>query len=254
MKHINKLFVALCIVLSLCFTIQVAIPKDTFISTVAQAASKVKLSKTEATLAIGKTLSLKVSGTKKKTTWASSNKSVAKVNKKGVVTAVKAGTAKITAKVGNKKLTCKIVVYKPIKGDISGLIMKKWKNYKDRFRDKFRYFDTDGGWYTYYTNDYILVEVGKDGRIYSLSLLTDAKKGIGKYTLFGVYPGMPYLKAKTLLTSKGYLPNYDDDEDEFWVEENDFEEVQFHKKKTDYYMNITTEYGNVDLVQLVCLD
>lgn len=27
--------------------------------------------------------------------------------------------------------------------------------------------------------------------------------------------------------------------------------IQFHKKKTDYYMNITTEYGNVDLVQLV---
>ena len=42
--------------------------------------------------------------------WSSSNKKVAKVNAKGVVTAVKKGTATITAKVGKKKLKCKVTV------------------------------------------------------------------------------------------------------------------------------------------------
>jgi hypothetical protein len=72
---------------------------------------KAKLSKTKATVNVNKTLTLSVSNGKN-ATWSSSNKKVATVNKKGVVTGKKAGTAKITAKVGNVKLTCNVTVKK----------------------------------------------------------------------------------------------------------------------------------------------
>ncbi len=42
--------------------------------------------------------------------WTSSNKSVAAVNSKGVITAKKKGTAVITVKSGIKKVTCKVTV------------------------------------------------------------------------------------------------------------------------------------------------
>lgn len=75
--------------------------------------AKIKLSKTSATLVVGKTLQLKLKGTSKKAVWTSSKKSVASVNSKGKITAKKAGTATITAKVGSKKYKCKITV-KPL--------------------------------------------------------------------------------------------------------------------------------------------
>lgn len=66
-------------------------------------------------LNVGKTLKLKATvepeDTKAKITWYSSNQKVAKVSSKGVVTALKAGTATITAKTDNGlKATCKITV------------------------------------------------------------------------------------------------------------------------------------------------
>lgn len=72
-----------------------------------------KISKKKATLEMGDTLNLKVTGTGQKAKWTTSNKKVAIVNKKGKVTAKKAGSATITAKVGSKKLTCKIKVKVP---------------------------------------------------------------------------------------------------------------------------------------------
>ena len=53
---------------------------------------------------------LKLTGVKGKVKWLTSNKKVATVSAKGSVKGVKAGTAKITAKVGKKKYTCKITV------------------------------------------------------------------------------------------------------------------------------------------------
>lgn len=72
--------------------------------------SKIKLSKTSATLTEGKYLQLKITGTSKKITWTSSNKSVATVSSKGKVTAKGKGTATITAKIGSKRYTCKLTV------------------------------------------------------------------------------------------------------------------------------------------------
>ena len=56
--------------------------------TVAYAAKKGKLNKKTVTLQVGSKTKLKVKNTKKKVTWKSSNKKIAKVDKKGKVTAV----------------------------------------------------------------------------------------------------------------------------------------------------------------------
>lgn len=77
-----------------------------------QAAEKVRISKSEVSLKVGKTIKLKVLGTKKKVNWSTSNKKVAVVTEKGKVTAKKAGKCKIIAKVASKKYTCKVTVRK----------------------------------------------------------------------------------------------------------------------------------------------
>lgn len=73
----------------------------------------VKMEKTKVTCTAKERFSLKVKGTSRKATWTSSNKSIATVTKKGgnVVTK-KAGRVTITAKVGSKKVKCKVTVKK----------------------------------------------------------------------------------------------------------------------------------------------
>lgn len=73
-------------------------------------AAKVKLSKKSITLEVGQKKTIKVKGTTKKVTWSSSDKKIATVNSKGKITAKSEGTCNITAKVGSKKLTCKVTV------------------------------------------------------------------------------------------------------------------------------------------------
>lgn len=79
------------------------------------AVKSIKLNKTKVTLSKGEKITLKATvlpsdAKNKKVQFTSSNKKVAVVNSKGVVTAKKAGKAAITAKAGTKKATCKIVV------------------------------------------------------------------------------------------------------------------------------------------------
>ena len=73
-------------------------------------AASIGLNKKSLTLTVGKTATLKVKGTKKKVVWSSSNRKIATVTKKGKVKARKKGTATIYAKVGKKKLKCKVKV------------------------------------------------------------------------------------------------------------------------------------------------
>lgn len=104
MERIRKLL-SLLLILALCFT---------FIPTVnVEAASKVKINKTSTTIYVGKTETLKISGTSKTVKWTTSNKRVATVSNKGKVTAKKAGTATITAKVSGKSYKCKVTVKNP---------------------------------------------------------------------------------------------------------------------------------------------
>lgn len=74
-------------------------------------AASVKLNKSKLTLEVGKSKQLKVKGTKVgKVKWSSSKKKIATVSKKGKVTAVKTGKTDIIAKVGKKKLRCRVTV------------------------------------------------------------------------------------------------------------------------------------------------
>ena len=73
-----------------------------------------KLSAKKKTICVGKKSELTIKGDIIGTVkWATSDKSVATV-KDGKITAKKVGTAKITATVGGKKLTCKVTVRKPM--------------------------------------------------------------------------------------------------------------------------------------------
>lgn len=79
-----------------------------FMSVSATAAPKINTKKV--TLTVGKTAQLKVLGTSKKAKWVSSKKTVATVNSNGKVTAKKAGSTTITAKIGKKSYKCKVTV------------------------------------------------------------------------------------------------------------------------------------------------
>ena len=82
-----------------------------FVPAETQAKAKIRLNYKKLNLQVGQQKKLKVKGTKKKVVWKSSKKKTATVSKKGVVKAIKKGTAKITAKVGEKKLYCTILYY-----------------------------------------------------------------------------------------------------------------------------------------------
>ncbi len=79
------------------------------------AVTKVALDKTTLSLTEGDTATLTATvsptnATNKTVTWTSSDKSIATVDSNGKVTAVKAGTATITAKAGDKTATCTVTV------------------------------------------------------------------------------------------------------------------------------------------------
>lgn len=104
MKIVRRIMV-LCLAFSLAFTAYIP----------AAAAKKMKLNKKSISLKVGKTAKLQIKNTKKKVKWSikSGKKyiSLQKKKKKSVVIkGKKAGTAKVLAKVGKKKLICKVKV------------------------------------------------------------------------------------------------------------------------------------------------
>lgn len=109
MIKVTKILV-LSMVVSL--VLQFAVPVLQMNPITAQAATKktVKLNVTKKTLTVGQSFQLRILGTTKKIAWSSSKKSIAIVSKSGKVTAKAVGTATITARVDNKKYTCKVTV------------------------------------------------------------------------------------------------------------------------------------------------
>ena len=89
----------------------------------------VTLNKTSLTLVEGSTATLTAAvkpenAFDRTPTWSSSNSEVATVSDKGVVTAVKAGTATITAKCGEKSASCEVTVT-PQHVDVTGVTLDK---------------------------------------------------------------------------------------------------------------------------------
>lgn len=91
----------------------------------AATSTTLKLNNSNIQLTVGKTKTLKVlnNKSKKKVTWKSKNTSIATISSKGKVKAKRIGNTTITAKVGIKKLKCKVSV-KPIKTIKSSIILK----------------------------------------------------------------------------------------------------------------------------------
>lgn len=96
-------------VLSLSLLTLLAAPADS-------EAASLSLSRKKMTLRPGKSYTLKIRGSKsKKVKWKSTNKKVATVSKRGKVTARKTGKVKVTAKIKNKKLVCRVTVKNKMK-------------------------------------------------------------------------------------------------------------------------------------------
>ena len=103
-----------------------------------------KLNSSRITLNPGKSYTLKVNGTKLTPAWRSSNSKIVTVNKKGRITAKKAGTAKITATLGGKKFVCTVTVKKA-----SASSNKTVQNYKKvkKYLNKNGRYSEDGSRY-----------------------------------------------------------------------------------------------------------
>lgn len=145
MKNWKSAIVKSCMLLTAVFLIGAAVP--------ASAKTAPKLSSKKITLKVGQKKKLKVKNVKKKKVkWSSKKKAVATVNKKGVVKAKKKGKTTIIAKVGKKKLKCKVVVKKTSskkkdsKKKNNGKISKKIKKQLPYGNDTlvFRYVDRIG--------------------------------------------------------------------------------------------------------------
>ena len=109
-KETNRIFVTFILTLAVCMLLLSILLINTETVGVA-AAENVRLSDRSVSVEAGKSYKLKVLNTSDTIVWESSNKKVAKVSAKGRIFAKKAGTCKIYATVGDKKLTCRVTVY-----------------------------------------------------------------------------------------------------------------------------------------------
>ena len=107
-KSIRTKIMVMALVIAVAVAAPITVP-FTGNGAVAEAAS-VKISSTKITLLLGDLYTPKITGTKSKVTWKTSNKSVATVSATGEVAAMALGTAKITATVNKKNYTCTITV------------------------------------------------------------------------------------------------------------------------------------------------
>lgn len=104
MRKCSVKAITICMAAVLCMTMFSASGLTTMSVQAAQKTAKVTINRKKAVLTVGEKLKLKIKGTKAKIKWSSSNKKVATVSKKGVVTAKKKGNTIIKATIKNKKL------------------------------------------------------------------------------------------------------------------------------------------------------
>lgn len=124
--------------------------------------NSITLNRSNATIYISGTNTVElvatVSGASSKVKWTSSNKAIATVSSKGVVTAKKVGTATITAMANGVNAFCEITVYKSAQKSLVKLKDNKTYLSYDFTRDG----KGDKFWYTYHKGESI------DSRIYNI--------------------------------------------------------------------------------------
>ena len=117
-----------------------------FIPPVQASAKSIKLSETSLTIIPGYENVLTLDGAKaKKVKWTSSDKSIATVDKNGLVTAMSIGECTITAKYKKKKYTCKVIVPFMLTDNELSIDINDKRNLKSRF-------GYDSGVNIYYAN------------------------------------------------------------------------------------------------------
>ncbi len=87
---------------------------DTYAGDTISAAGRITLSKKKLILRIGDTAKLKVKNAKKRIKWTSKNVKIAKISKKGIVKGLNGGKTQIIAKMGKRKLVCRVTVKEKI--------------------------------------------------------------------------------------------------------------------------------------------
>lgn len=142
----------------------------TGIITVAQpgvpAEAAAKISKTKATICTGETLQLTLSGSKK-VKWKSSKKSIASVDKNGLVTGKKKGNCVVTAKSGGKNYSCKLTVKKLSKSyaTINGKKVKVGKKVKITYLLTAQKKVSDVSGYYFFYGDQIQILTNADDKM-----------------------------------------------------------------------------------------
>lgn len=211
----------------LCFALIISIIPVT----VANAASKPSLIWKEVTISIGKqdysNIEMQNTNSKAKYTYASSDKKIVTVDKNGILTGVKAGTAKITVKQTlNKKTTTvgtlKVIVTKSkTSSDVKTIALGKdiYKNGEyGRYSLGYIEYEIPNATYTYYSNDNSRLVIKKDGTIVeakkagkvTVTVKETYKKKtrtVGKLTVDIKKPGLS-VKSLDITIGEGFYPSY----------------------------------------------
>ena len=157
-------------------------------------ASKIKLNKTSVFVVKGKSIQLRVKGTKAKVKWFSKSKKIAVVNRYGKVKGKSVGTVYIIAKVKGKKLKCFVRV-----GDKRMANARKLRSYILKKGKK-----SKGGWKSirlWYGSD-----DGDDESSFSKESIISAKKGTNTMKFF--YENFYEDNAMKVTTTVTYKFNY----------------------------------------------
>ena len=133
MKGFKKLAVCgMAVMLGLGSPIGNSVMNDLGYAVTAEAAGKVALSSSKASVAVGGSKTISLKNAKGKVKWSVAKKSVASIKANGASVKVKgkkAGTTTITAKVGKKSYKCKFTVKNAPKISKSSISLEKGKSY-----------------------------------------------------------------------------------------------------------------------------
>lgn len=192
MKKLKSLLIGLVLALA-CVSM--------IISTDVVEAASIRLNKTSITMYTGQTSTLKVSGTSKKVIWSTSNKKVATVSYRGVVSAKSSGSATITARVNNKNLKCRVTVKKQATNNKKAAL-KAYYSFLKSYRFTTNY-STRGFYLAYINNDSIPELLVFDGDFHAAgvqvySYVNGKVKSVGT---FGEYGGFIYKEKKGIICS-----------------------------------------------------